>query len=81
MVARQIIRKGGLNPEDVALLVGVFEACWTQIANRYDGSSDRDRDLARERLATIIVVLGKQHHGADAGELQARAIETFARNS
>ena len=80
MVVRQIIRKGGFDPEDVARLDAAFTAAWKQIECRYDLASDMERDATRERLAVMIVTLGESCHEIDAVELQARALATFDQN-
>ena len=74
MVVRQIIRNGAFDPEDVALLDAAFTAAWKQIEGRYDLASDMECDATRERLAVIIVALGKSCHEIEAVELQARAL-------
>ena len=74
MVVRQIIRNGGFDPEDVARLSAAFTAAWKQIECRFDVASDLERDAIREKLAVIIVELGKSFHEIDAVELQARAL-------
>ena len=80
MVVRQIIRNGGFDPEDVARLDAAFTAAWKQIECRYDLASDMERDATRERLAVMIVTLGKSCHEIDAVELQARALAMFDQN-
>ena len=45
-----------------------------------DLASDMERDATRERLAVMIVTLGKSCHEIDAVELQARALATFDQN-
>ena len=77
MVVRQIIRNGGFDPEDVARLDAAFTAAWNQIEFRFDLASDLERDAIREKLAVIIVELGKSFHEIDAVELQARALAMF----
>ena len=77
MVVRQIIRNGGFDPEDVARLDAAFTAAWKQIEFRFDLASDLERDALREKLAVIIVELGKSFHEIDAVELQARALAMF----
>src|SRR6185369_4943810 len=77
MVVRHIIRNGGFDPEDVARLDAAFTAAWKQIEFRFDPASDLERDAIREKLAVIIVELGKSFHEMDAVELQARALAMF----
>ena len=77
MVVRQIIRNGGFDPEDVARLSAAFTAAWKQIECRFDVASDLERDAIREKLAVIIVELGKSFHEIDAVELQTRALAMF----
>ena len=77
MVVRQIIRNGGFHPEDVARLDAAFTAAWKQIECIYDLASDVERDATRERLAVIIVALGKSCHEIDAVELRAKALAVF----
>ena len=75
---RQIIRSGGFEPEDVKLLDAVFDACWHQMECHYLGE-DIERTAARERLATIVLTLGKTCRHLDAAELQTRVIAMFDR--
>jgi hypothetical protein len=77
MKVRQIIRSGGFEPEDVKLLDAVFDACWHQM-ERHLGD-DIQRTAARERLATIVLTLGKTCRHLDAAELQTRVIAMFDR--
>ena len=74
--ARQIIHDGGFGPEDLDLLDGVLDAAWKQIRDRYH---DGDGTIARDRLASIIVTIGKARKDLNAGDLQAAAIEMFDR--
>jgi hypothetical protein len=78
MKVRQIIRSGDFEPEDVKLLDAVFDACWRQMEDQYLGE-DIQRAAARERLATIVVTLGKTCRHLDATELQTRVIAMFDR--
>jgi hypothetical protein len=78
MKVRQIIRSGGFEPEDVKLLDAVFDACWHQMGCHYLGE-DMQRTAARERLATIVLTLGKTCRQLDAAELETRAIAMFDR--
>ena len=77
MVVRQIIRNGGFDPEDVARLDAAFTAAWKQIEFRFDLASEMERDASREKLAVIIVAIGKSYCEIDAVELQARALAMF----
>jgi hypothetical protein len=76
MKVRQIIRSGGFEPEDVKLLDAVFDACWHQMECHYP-VEDAQRVVARERLATIVVTLGKTCRHLDAAELQTRVLAMF----
>lgn len=78
MKVRRIIRGGGFDPEDVKLLDAVFDACWHQMECHYPGEDIR-RAAARERLATIVLTLGKTCRHLDAAELQTRVIAMFDR--
>ena len=76
MKVRQIIRSGGFEPEDVKLLDAVFDTCWHQMERQYP-EEDIQRTAARERLATIVLTLGKTCRHLDAAELQTRVIAMF----
>jgi hypothetical protein len=78
MRARQIICDGGFGPEDFAVLDAAFEAAWSEIKARISAADGVDRNAARERLATIIVALGKARVD-DVGILSAQALEVFDR--
>ena len=65
MNAGKIIQAdGGFGPEELALLDMVFTATWKQIEHRF---RDEERELALERLASIVVAIG---HGPEAGNLE-----------
>ena len=64
MNAGKIIHDGGFGPEELALLDMVFTATWKQIEHRF---RDEERELARERLASIVVAIG---HDPEAGNLE-----------
>ena len=53
-----MISRGGFSPADVALLDDVFLTAWRQIECRYP-LEDADRNVAREQLASIVVMLGQ----------------------
>jgi hypothetical protein len=76
MKVRQIIRSGGFEPEEVKLLETVFDACWHQMESFYL-SEDAQRVAARERLATIVLTLGKTCRHLDVTELQSRVLAMF----
>ena len=57
-------RNGGFDPEDLAMLDGVFADCWKQIEGRYTVANGDERNAARENLATIIVALAEIIHDA-----------------
>jgi hypothetical protein len=76
MRVRQIIRSGGFEPQDVKRLDAVFDASWHQLAGYYPAEGTV-RDAARERLASIVVTLGKTCRFLDAVELQTRAVAMF----
>jgi hypothetical protein len=76
MRARQIIVDGGFGPEDFAILEAAFSAAWEKIEARDGIGNGVDRNAARERLARIIVVLGKAHN-LDAETLQTSAVAVF----
>ena len=78
MRVRQIIRSGGFEPQDVKLLDAVFDASWHQLQGYYP-LEGTERDAARERLASIVVTLGKTCRFLDAVELQTRAVAMFGR--
>ena len=54
MRIRQIIRSGGFEPQDVKLLDAVFDASWHQLQGYYPPEGT-EREVARERLAAIVV--------------------------
>ena len=60
------------------LLNSVFDACWHQLQGYYPAEG-AERDAARERLASIVVTLGKTCRHLDAVELQTRAVAMFGR--
>ena len=72
MKARQIIHDGEYYPEDVVRLDTAFAGAWEQLKDRFSLARGEDHDTARERLATIIVALGRGPL-ADDPELQAMA--------
>jgi hypothetical protein len=78
MRARQIICDGGFGPEEFAVIDAAFQAAWSQLKARICAADEVDRDAARERLATIIVALGKARVD-DVGTLTAQALEVFDR--
>ena len=78
MRVRQIIRSGGFEPQDVKLLDAVFDASWHQLQGYYPPEGT-EREVARERLAAIVVTLGKTCRFLDAAELQTRAVAIFSR--
>ena len=62
VVARQIVRNGGFDPDDLSMLDSVFAHSWTLIESQYTFANWEGRNASRERLATIIVALAKKHH-------------------
>ena len=66
-----ILHDGGFVPENFTILEAAFTATWTHIEGLSNGVV---RAVARHRLASIIVVLGKSH-GQYASSLEA--IEAF----
>jgi hypothetical protein len=73
---RQIIHSGGFDPKDVRLLEAVFDASWHQIEDHYPAEGP-ERDVARERLAAVVVTLGNTCRHLDAAEMQTRAVAMF----
>ena len=55
VVARQIIRNGGFDPDDLSMLDGVFAHSWTLIESQCTFANWEGRNASRQRLATIIV--------------------------
>ena len=76
MKARQILHDGGFYPEDVVRLDAAFAGAWEQLKDRFSLARGEEHDTARERLATIIVALGRGPL-ADDPELQAIAVAAF----
>jgi hypothetical protein len=77
MRVRKIIRGGGFEPKDVKLLDAVFAATWRQLECYYPAEGT-ERDAARERLASIVVTLGKTCRlwmVNRKGELSVRSIQ------
>jgi hypothetical protein len=66
-----ILHDGGFVPENFTILEAAFTAAWTHIEGLSNGVV---REVARHRLASLIVVLGKSH-GQYASSLEA--IEAF----
>ena len=58
------------------LLDAVFDACWRQMESRYL-SEDAQRVAARERMAMIVLTLGKTCRHLNAIELQTRVLAMF----
>lgn len=73
----QIIPDDYLGPDELHLLDMVFAAAWQHIEGRCHG---RDEGQARERLASIIISLGKVSKGIDAEAFKAAAINAFERS-
>ena len=76
MKARQTISRGGFSPADVALLDDVFLTAWRQIECRYP-LEDADRNVAREQLASLVMMLGQSWENLEPDSLQKVAVEIF----
>ena len=80
MRARQILLEGAFGPDDFKVLDLAFADAWREVEPRYKMASGEARAAARERLATIVVMLGKLHYDiAEADELKGRAVEAFCK--
>ncbi|WP_414462697.1 hypothetical protein [Hyphomicrobium sp. DY-1] len=73
MRARRIVQTGAFDPEDVERLQAALEAAWLQLEASVP---QRERDAAREQLATVVVSAGNVS-GLDAEELATVAVRTF----
>ena len=76
MKAREMISRWDFSPEDAALLDGVLLAAWSQVEGRYP-LEDADRSAARERLASLVVMLGRSWENLEPDPLQKVAVEIF----
>jgi hypothetical protein len=77
MRAFEIIRSGGFGPAELARLDAIFASAWKNLAARYASVHGESYDEARERLARIVVTLGKST--IDDEQLVALAIAAFER--
>ncbi|CCB64074.1 hypothetical protein [Hyphomicrobium sp. MC1] len=73
MRARRIVQTGAFDPEDVERLQTALEAAWLQVE---ESVSQREREAAREHLATVVVSAGNVSD-LDAEELATVAVRTF----
>ena len=78
MKARQIIGDGGFAPEDVVFVSAVFDSAWHQVESRFANGGE-ERDIARERLARIVVALATANRDHGGGELEALVLAAFNR--
>lgn len=74
MRARQMIFEGGFSPEDVTALTDVLETVW---AETMEGQllNGLDRASERERMAAIIIALGR-HRASESPEEFRRRVKT-----
>ncbi|CCB65233.1 hypothetical protein [Hyphomicrobium sp. MC1] len=73
MRARRIVQTGAFDPQDVERLQAAFEAAWLQVEATVP---EREREAAREYLATVVVSAGNVSD-LDAEELATVAVRTF----
>jgi hypothetical protein len=75
MRAFEIIRSGGFGPAEIARLDAVFANAWTELADRYANVHGEGYEKARERLASIVIALGKK--SLDDAQLVAIVVAAF----
>ena len=76
MKAREMISRGGFSPQDVALLCGVFFSCVAS-SRRSLPLEDAVSNVAREQLASLVVMLGQSWENLEPHSLQKVAVEMF----
>jgi len=76
MRARQMIFEGGFSPEDVTALTEVLETVWAE-TSKGRLLNGLDQAAERERLASIIIALGRHRASESPDEFRSRVKTAF----